>query len=271
MVHAQQRLQLTNTSSNFVHMPSFRMQGVCVAHCIAGDAGAAAVGLAIPPALMLYVCVRTQVYAARIASLETQVLLDKKSHCCNTTNTALGSMSKLLLLRAGVCVAHCVAGDAGAAVVGQFTSEIPVVCLCACPGVCVAHCEPGDAGAADKKPPSCNTTTRHWDPCVCGCFCVQVYASRIASLETQVLLDKKPPARLTKELHLLCNDLKGERPSSSSSTSTYSSDSSGTCSATTSRVSDTAAPAAAAAAAADIVHQHEQQQTNWTTLQGPQG
>jgi hypothetical protein len=25
-----------------------------------------------------------------------------------------------------------------------------------------------------------------------------------------VLLDKKPPARLTKELHLLCNDLKGE-------------------------------------------------------------
>jgi hypothetical protein len=38
-----------------------------------------------------------------------------------------------------------------------------------------------------------------------------VYASRIASLETQVLLDKKPPARLTKELHLLCNDLKGER------------------------------------------------------------
>ncbi|KAF6265675.1 cora-like Mg2+ transporter protein-domain-containing protein [Scenedesmus sp. NREL 46B-D3] len=40
---------------------------------------------------------------------------------------------------------------------------------------------------------------------------VQVYASRIASLETQVLLDKKPPARLTKELHLLCNDLKGEQ------------------------------------------------------------
>ncbi|WIA34654.1 hypothetical protein OEZ86_012969 [Tetradesmus obliquus] len=37
---------------------------------------------------------------------------------------------------------------------------------------------------------------------------VQVYASRIAQLETQVLLDKRPPARLTKELHLLCNDLK---------------------------------------------------------------
>jgi hypothetical protein len=41
---------------------------------------------------------------------------------------------------------------------------------------------------------------------------LQVYASRIASLETQVLLDKRPPARLTKELHLLCNDLKGITP-----------------------------------------------------------
>lgn len=38
---------------------------------------------------------------------------------------------------------------------------------------------------------------------------LQVYASRIAELESQVLLDKRPPARLTKELHLLGNDLKG--------------------------------------------------------------
>lgn len=39
---------------------------------------------------------------------------------------------------------------------------------------------------------------------------VQVYADRIAALEAQVLLDKRPPARLTKELHLLGNDLKGK-------------------------------------------------------------
>ncbi|KAF8061329.1 PAA2 [Scenedesmus sp. PABB004] len=37
---------------------------------------------------------------------------------------------------------------------------------------------------------------------------VQVYSSRIAALESQVLLNKRPPAALTKELHLLGNDLK---------------------------------------------------------------
>eukprot|EP00775_Hariotina_reticulata_P002620 gene2620-2921_t len=37
---------------------------------------------------------------------------------------------------------------------------------------------------------------------------VQIYASHIAALEAQVMLDKRPQASLTKELHLLSNDLK---------------------------------------------------------------
>lgn len=37
---------------------------------------------------------------------------------------------------------------------------------------------------------------------------VQVYSSRIATLESRVLLDSRPQAGLTKELHLLSNDLK---------------------------------------------------------------
>jgi hypothetical protein len=38
----------------------------------------------------------------------------------------------------------------------------------------------------------------------------QVYSSRIASLESAVLLEARPQASLTKELHLLSNDLKRE-------------------------------------------------------------
>jgi len=39
----------------------------------------------------------------------------------------------------------------------------------------------------------------------------QVYSSRIATLESRVLLEVRPNASLTKELHLLSNDLKRER------------------------------------------------------------
>lgn len=39
---------------------------------------------------------------------------------------------------------------------------------------------------------------------------MQVYSSRIATLESRVLLDSRPKASLTKELHLLSNDLKRE-------------------------------------------------------------
>lgn len=39
---------------------------------------------------------------------------------------------------------------------------------------------------------------------------MQVYSSRIATLESRVLLDSRPRASLTKELHLLSNDLKRE-------------------------------------------------------------
>ena len=39
---------------------------------------------------------------------------------------------------------------------------------------------------------------------------LQVYSSRIAALESRVLLDSRPQASLTKELHLLSNDLKRE-------------------------------------------------------------
>lgn len=48
---------------------------------------------------------------------------------------------------------------------------------------------------------------------VCVLFVVslsQVYSSRIAALESRVLLDSRPRASLTKELHLLSNDLKRE-------------------------------------------------------------
>lgn len=38
---------------------------------------------------------------------------------------------------------------------------------------------------------------------------LQIYASRIAALETQILVEPRPPADITKELHLLGNDLKG--------------------------------------------------------------
>lgn len=38
----------------------------------------------------------------------------------------------------------------------------------------------------------------------------QVYSSRIATLESRVLLEARPNASLTKELHLLSNDLKRE-------------------------------------------------------------
>jgi hypothetical protein len=41
-------------------------------------------------------------------------------------------------------------------------------------------------------------------------ICMQVYSSRIATLESRVLLDSRPKASLTKELHLLSNDLKRE-------------------------------------------------------------
>lgn len=48
--------------------------------------------------------------------------------------------------------------------------------------------------------------------CCCSCCCcLQIYASRIAALETQVLVDPRPQADITKELHLLGNDLKGEQ------------------------------------------------------------
>lgn len=64
-----------------------------------------------------------------------------------------------------------------------------------------AYCEP-PANFICSICPACACA-----PTICR---AQVYSSRIATLESRVLLDSRPQAGLTKELHLLSNDLKRE-------------------------------------------------------------